>query len=160
MTFLEEIVQELLNDRPKTDEAKICEALHIPRYLREYDFCDFIKETNERLIRAGIIGHYKITDNQKVEIYVNDVGCCIRIICRTIRRGENGETEEVNTELRVSFLEFEQAIDIDARMEGNIRRVIYACDRVVHERSIRNAEFANSPRQVDLKMKIEVERNS
>ena len=30
MTFIEEIVQELLNDRQKTDEARICEKLHIP----------------------------------------------------------------------------------------------------------------------------------
>lgn len=139
MTFLEKIVQELLNNSPKTDEAKICEALHIPRYLREYDFCDFTKETNKRLIQAGLIGHYKITDNQKVEISVNEYGCCIRNICRAVRRGENGEAEDVNAELRVSFLEFEQAIDIDSRMEENIRRVISACDRVIHEGSIRAA---------------------
>lgn len=62
MIKLLKILQELIR---KSDEEKICEALHIPRYLREYDFCDFTKETNERLIQAGLIGHYKITDNQK-----------------------------------------------------------------------------------------------
>lgn len=77
MTFIEEIVQELLNDRQKTDEARICEKLHIPRFLLEYDFCDFAKETNKRLIQAGTIGHYKITDSNKVEIAVHDF--CIRI---------------------------------------------------------------------------------
>lgn len=144
MTFIEEIVQELLNDRQKTDEARICEKLHIPRFLREYDFCDFAKETNKRLIQAGIIGHYKITDSNKVEIAVHDFR--IRIICRAIRRKEDGELEEINSELQVSSFEFEQAVDIDARMEDNIRRVIAACDRVVHERSIQNAKFANSPK--------------
>lgn len=140
MTFLEKIVQELLNNSLKTDEAKICEALHIPRYLREYDFCDFTKATNKRLIQAGLIGHYKITDNEQVEFYCHEHSYCIRIVCRKIRRGENGEAEAVNAELSVSFLEFEQAIDIDARMEENIKSVIDACDRLVHEGSIRAAE--------------------
>lgn len=137
MIKLLKISQELIR---KSDEEKICEALHIPLYYRGCIYSRFTLETNERLIQAGLIGHYKITDNQKVEFCCPEHGNCIRIICRAIRQGENGEAEEVYAELRVPFLEFEQAIDIDARMEENIRRVIYACDLLVHERSVRNAE--------------------
>lgn len=137
MTSLLKILQELIR---KSDEEKICEALHIPLYYRGCIYSRFTLETNKRLLDLGGIGHYNITDNQKVEFCCHEHSYCIRIICRTIRRGENGEAEEVNAELRVSFLEFEQAFDIDARMEENIRSVIDACDRVVHERSIRNAE--------------------
>lgn len=137
MTSLLKILQELIR---KSDEEKICESLHIPLYYRGCIYSRFTLETNKRLLQAGLIGHYNITDNQKVEFCCHEHSYCIRIICRTIRRGENGEAEEVNAELRFPFLEFEQAFDIDARMEENIRRVIDACDRVVHERSIRNAE--------------------
>ena len=137
MIKLLKILQELIR---KSDEEKICEALHIPLYYRGCIYSRFTLETNERLIQAGLIGHYKITDNQKVEFCCHDRVNCIRIVCRTIRRGENGEAEKVNAESSVSFLEFEQAIDIDAIMEENISSVIYACDRFVHERSIRAAE--------------------
>lgn len=138
MIKLLKISQELIR---KSDEEKICEALHIPLYYRGCFYSRFTLETKNRLIQAGLIGHYKITDNQKVEISVNEIGDCIRIICRAIRQSENGKAaEEVNAELIVSFLEFEQSFDIDARMEENIRSVIDACDRVVHERSIRKAE--------------------
>lgn len=133
--FLEKILQELIR---KSDEEKICEALHIPLYYRGCIYSRFTLETNKRLVRAGLIGHYKITENQKVEFCCHENSYCIRIICRAIHRGENGEAEEVNAELRVPFLEFEQAIDIDARMEENIRSVIGACDRVVHERIIQS----------------------
>ncbi len=135
MINLLKILQELIR---KSDEEKICEALHIPLYYRGCIYSRFTLETNKRLIQAGLIGHYKITDNQKVEFCCHENSYCIRIICRTIRRGENGEAEEISAELRVPFLEFEQAIDIDARMEENIRIVIDACDRVVHEGSIQN----------------------
>lgn len=137
MMFLVKILHELIR---KSDEEKICETLHIPLYYRRCTYSRFTLETNNRLIQAGIIGHYKITDNQKVEFCCHEHSYCIRIICRTIRRGENGEAEEVNAELIVPFLEFEQAIDIDTQMEENIRSVIDACDRVVHKRSIQNAE--------------------
>lgn len=137
MIKLLKILQELIR---KSDEEKICEALHIPLYYRGCIYSRFTLETNERLIQAGLIGHYKINDNQKVEFCCHENSYCIRIICRAIRRGENGEAEEVNAESSVSFFEFEQAIDIDARMEENIWSVIEACDRLVHERSIRNAD--------------------
>lgn len=137
MTRLLKILQELIR---KSDEEKICEALHIPLYYRGSFYSRFTQETNERLIKAGLIGHYKITDNQKVEICCHEPGYSIRVICRAIRRKEDGELEEISSELQVPFLEFEQAFDIDARMEENIRSVIDACDRVVHGRSIRNAE--------------------
>lgn len=137
MIRLQKILQELIR---KSDEEKICEALHIPLYYRGSFYSRFTLETNDRLIQEGLIGHYKITDNQKVEFYCYEHGYCIRIICRTIRQGKNGVAEEANAELIVSFFEFEQAIDIEARMEENIKRVIEACDRLVHERSIRSAE--------------------
>lgn len=136
MMFLVKILHELIR---KSDEEKICETLHIPLYYRGSFYSRFTLETNKRLIQAGLIGHYKITDNQKVEFCCHEHSYCIRIICRTIRRGENGEAEEVNAELIVPFLEFEQAIDIDTQTEENIRSVIDACDRVVHKRSIQNA---------------------
>lgn len=147
MTIILKILQELIR---KSDEEKICEALHIPLYYRGCIYSRFTLETNKRLIQAGLIGHYKITDNQKVEFCCHEHSYGIRIVCRTIRQSEKGEAEEVNAELRVPFLEFEQAIDIDSRMEENIRSVIDACDRVVHERSIRNSELTNSTRPVDL----------
>lgn len=52
-----------------------------------------------------------------------------------MRQMKQKKNEEINAELRVPFFEFEQAINIDARMEENIKSVIDACDRVVHERS-------------------------
>lgn len=143
MTSLLKILQEIIR---KSDEEKICEALHIPLYYRGCIYSRFTLETNERLIQAGLIGHYKITDNQKVEFYCHDHGNCIRIICRTIRRGENGEAEVCLAELRVPFFEFEQSIDIDARMEENIRSAIDACNRFVNERNYKKVEFAKASR--------------